>query len=57
MTQPMDSDWGQIYFYITGQSYKRWNKGEISAKITVNPISDYQIVEALVVVKAILMFS
>ena len=31
LTQPMDSDWTQIYLYIAGQSYKRWNKGEIPA--------------------------
>ncbi len=28
LTQPMDSDWTQIYLYIAGQSYKRWNQGE-----------------------------
>ena len=45
LTQPMDSDWTQIYLYIAGQSYKRWNKGEMPADIAVNSISDYQIGE------------
>jgi hypothetical protein len=42
LTQPMDSDWTQIYLYIAGQSYKRWNKGEMPADIAVDSISDYQ---------------
>jgi len=45
LTQPMDSDWNQIYLYIAGQSYKRWNKGEMPADIAVDSISDYQIGE------------
>jgi len=45
LTQPMDSDWTQIYLYIAGQSYKRWNKGKMPADIAVDSISDYQIGE------------
>ncbi len=45
LTQPMGSDWTQIYLYIAGQSYKRWNKGEMPADIAVDSISDYQIGE------------
>ena len=45
LTQPMDSDWTQIYLYIAGQSYKRWNKSEMPADIAVDSISDYQIGE------------
>jgi len=45
LTQPMDTDWTQIYLYIAGQSYKRWNKGEMPADIAVNLINDYQIQE------------
>ena len=41
----MDSDWTQIYLYIAGQSYKRWNKSEMPADIAVDSISDYQIGE------------
>jgi len=45
LTQPMDSDWTQIYLYIAGQSYKRWNKGEMPADIAVDSINSYQIGE------------
>ncbi len=45
LTQPMDSDWTQIYLYIASQSYKRWNKGEMPVDIAVDSISDYQIGE------------
>ncbi len=42
LTQPMDSDWTQIYFYVASQTYKQWEKGEIPADIVVDSISDYQ---------------
>ena len=45
LTQPMDSDWTQIYLYIAAQSYKRWGKGEMPADIAVDSISDYQMGE------------
>jgi hypothetical protein len=45
LTQPMDSDWTQIYLYVAGQSYKRWNKDEMPADIAVDLISDYQLGE------------
>jgi len=45
LTQPMDSDWTQIYLYVATQTYKRWNKGEIPADIAVESISDYKMGE------------
>jgi hypothetical protein len=45
LTQPMDSDWTQIYLNVAGQTYKRWNKGDMPADIAVDTISDYQIGE------------
>jgi len=36
---------GVLYLYIAGQTYKRWNKGEMPADIAVDSISDYQIGE------------
>jgi hypothetical protein len=45
LTQPMDSDWTQIYLYIATQTYKRWEKGEMPADIAVDSISDYQMGE------------
>ena len=41
----MAGDWTQIYLYIAGQTYKRWNKGEMPADIAVDSISDYQVGE------------
>jgi hypothetical protein len=45
LTQPMDSDWTQIYLYVAGQAYKRWGKGEMPADIAVGSISDSQMQE------------
>ena len=45
LTQPMDSDWTNIYLYVAGQTYKRWGKGEMPADIAVESISDYQVGE------------
>lgn len=45
LSQPMDSDWTQIYLYVAGQTYKRWKKGEIPADIVVESISDYHVRE------------
>jgi len=42
LTQPVDSDWTQIYLYVAGQTYKRWGKGEMPADIAVDSISDCQ---------------
>ncbi len=42
LTQPMGSDWTQIYLYVASQTYKRWEKGEMPADIVVDSISDYQ---------------
>jgi len=45
LTQPMDNDWTQIYLYVAGQTYQRWNKGEMPADIAVESISAFQIGE------------
>ena len=45
LTQPMDSDWTQIYLYVASQTYQRWEKGEMPADIVVDSISDYQMGE------------
>jgi len=45
LTQPMDSDWTQIYLYVATQTYKRWEKGEMPADIAVDSVSDYQVGE------------
>jgi hypothetical protein len=45
LTQPMDSDWTQIYLYVASQTYRRGGKGEMPADIAVESISDYQMNE------------
>ena len=45
LTQPMNSDWTQIYLYVASQTYKRWEKGEMPADIVVESINEYQMGE------------
>jgi len=45
LTQPMDSDWTQIYLYVANETYKRWEKGEMPVDIAIDTISDYQMGE------------
>jgi hypothetical protein len=45
LTQPMGSDWTQIYLYVASQTYKRWEKGKMPTDIAVDSISDYQMGE------------
>ena len=45
LTQPIDSDWTQIYLFVATQTYKRWGKSEMPADIVVDSISDYQMGE------------
>jgi len=42
LTQPIDSDWTQIYLYIAGKTYTRWKKNEMPADIRVDSLNDYQ---------------
>ena len=42
LTQPLDIDCTQIYLYVAGLTYKRWEKGEMPADIVVESISNYQ---------------
>jgi hypothetical protein len=45
LTQPMDSDWSQIYLYVAGKTYKRWGKSELPSDIAVDSISENQLIE------------
>jgi len=49
LTQPMDSDWTQIYLYIAGKVYQRHRTREsgvsVPDDIKVESISDYQMAE------------
>ena len=43
LTQPMDSDWAQIYLYIATQTYRRWGKNEMPSDIAVDKLDDEQV--------------
>jgi len=45
LTQPVDSDWTQIYLYTATQTYRKWGKGEMPADIAVSSLNDYQMAE------------
>ena len=45
LTQPMDSDWGQIYLYIATQTYQRWGRNEMPGDIAVNSLDEYRMGE------------
>ena len=45
LTQPVDSNWAQIYLYVATQTYRKWGKGEMPADVAVNSLNDYQTAE------------
>ena len=45
LTQPIDSDWTQIYLYVATQTYRKWGKNEMPADIAVSSLSDHQMSE------------
>jgi hypothetical protein len=45
LTAPMDHDWSQIYLYVAGKTYKRWNKGEMPNDIRVESPNDQQMAD------------
>ena len=46
LTQPIDSDWTQIYLYVAGKTYEKWRTKEsgatMPADIRVDSLNDYQ---------------
>ena len=42
LTQPIDSDWTQIYLYVATQTYRRWGKNEMPGDIAVDQLDDGQ---------------
>jgi len=42
LTQPIDSDWTQIYLFIAGKTYTRWEKNKLPDDIQVDSPNDYQ---------------
>jgi len=45
LTQPMDSDWTQIYLYVATQTYRHWGKGEMPGDIAVDMLRDNQMAD------------
>jgi CO dehydrogenase/acetyl-CoA synthase beta subunit len=42
LTVPMDNDWSQIYLYVAGKTYTRWQKSEMPDDIRVNSLTNQQ---------------
>ena len=42
LTQPIDSDWTQIYLYVATQTYRNWGKNEMPGDIAVDRLDDEQ---------------
>lgn len=45
LTQPLDSDWTQIYLYVAGKTCTRWGKSEMPADIRADSLNGYQLDE------------
>jgi len=45
LTQPMSSDWTQVYLYVATKTCQKHGKGEMPADIAVDSLTDYQISE------------
>ena len=42
LTTPMDGDWSQIYLYVAGKTYSRWQKNKLPDDIRVESLTDQQ---------------
>ena len=42
LTVSMDSDWSQIYLYVAGKTYRRWQKSEMPEDIRVDSLNNPQ---------------
>ena len=42
LTQPINSDWTNIYLYVAGKTYARWNKNKIPEDIRLESLTDGQ---------------
>jgi len=45
LTQPMNSDWTQIYLYVASKTHTRWRKGEVPEDIRVETLGDYEMAQ------------
>ena len=42
LTKPINSDWTNIYLYVAGRTYAKWNKSEIPEDIRIESLTDEQ---------------
>ncbi|KSV16606.1 hypothetical protein CY91_04735 [Dehalococcoides mccartyi] len=42
LTMPIDSDWSQIYLYVAGKTYTRWQKSGLPDDIRVESLNSQQ---------------
>ena len=45
LTAPIDNDWSQIYLYVAGKTYTRWQKSEMPDDIRVDSLNSQQMVD------------
>ena len=45
LTAPMDGDWSQIYLYVAGKTYTRWQKSEMPDDIRVDSLNNQQMMD------------
>ena len=45
LTAPMDNDWSQIYLYVAGKTYSRWQKNKMPDDIRVDSLSNEQMAD------------
>jgi len=42
LTAPMDGDWSQVYLYVAGMTYRRWQKGDLPDDIRIDSLTAQQ---------------
>mgnify|MGYP001382701301 CR=1 FL=1 len=45
LTAPMDGDWSQIYLYVAGKTYSRWQKNKMPDDIRVESLTRQQMAD------------
>jgi hypothetical protein len=45
LSAPMDSDWSQIYLYVAGKTYTRWQKNKMPDDIRVDSLNNQQMAD------------
>jgi len=45
LTTPMDDDWSQIYLYVAGKTYSRWQKNKMPDDIRIDSLNNQQMAD------------